>query len=163
ADRHFDEATTDGAGDAIDHAAADHRLADAGAGRPPRATLEEILDRDREIVIRVHQTGASRDNAVPVVIRVAGPRYVEALLHRDEAPHRVRRRAVHPDAAVPIHAHEAEGRIDLVAHDRQRNAVALGDHPPVRDAGPAEWIDAELELRAAQDVEVEYGGQVGDV
>src|SRR5438046_3326809 len=37
----------------------------------------------------------------------------------DQSLHRIGRRRVHPDAAVPIHRHEPERLIHHVAHDRQ--------------------------------------------
>ena len=80
-------------GHAVDHAAADDRLADRRRRRPARPVLEQIVDRDGQIVIRRHQAGARRDDAVAIVVGVAGEGDVEAVLHADQALHRVRRRA----------------------------------------------------------------------
>ena len=65
----------------------------------------------------------------------------------DQPLHRVRRRRIHADAAVPVERHEAEGRIDLVADDRQVEPVALGDARPVVHAGAAQRIDAHADRR----------------
>src|SRR5439155_21147608 len=71
--------------------------------------------------------------------------------------------AIHADLSVPVDAHETEGRIHDVAHDGDRHAEALRDHPPVVDPGASHGIDAECEARVAQRVHVHDGGEVADV
>src|SRR5688500_2124143 len=78
-DRHLDEPSAEHRRDAVDHAAAHDGLAHASLRRPARAPLEEVLDRDREIVIRVEQSGAAGDDAMAIVIGIAGPRDVELV------------------------------------------------------------------------------------
>jgi hypothetical protein len=90
------------------------------APRPRGAMTEKVGDRHGEIVVRVHEADAPSHDAVPVVVGIARPRDVEAILEPDEAPHRVGRRAVHADLAVPVDRHEREGRIDHVAYHRHR-------------------------------------------
>ena len=70
---------------------------------------------------------------------------IEAVAQLDEAGHRVRRRRVHPDPAVPVAGHEGELRIHDVVRDGQVQAVALGDGRPVGDAGAAERVDAQAQ------------------
>ena len=88
---------------------------------------EQVVDRDGQVVVRVQQPGARRDDAVAVGVGVVAERDVEAVLQRDQARHRVRRRAVHADLAVVVDGHEAERRIDGAVHDGQVEPVALGD------------------------------------
>ena len=73
--------------------------------------------RDGEVVVGVEQAGGAGDDAVAVVVGVAGPGYVEFFLVGDHAGHRVGRRAVHADAAVPVKRHEAEGGVDVGVQD----------------------------------------------
>ena len=119
---------------AIDHRAAHHGLAHAGARAPLRPMGEQVMDGDGEIVIGRQQSRAPGDDPVPVVVGVARDRDVEAILQTDQPLHRVGRRRIHPDAPVPIHRHEPERRIDGLADDREVQAVALGDRAP--SSGP---------------------------
>ena len=85
----------------------------------------------------------SGDDAVPIVIRVARERDVEPVLEADQPLHRVGRRGVHPDLAVPIDRHETERRIDHVVDDGEVETVTLRDRRPVVNARAAERIDAQ--------------------
>ena len=114
-------------------------------------------------MVRRQQSLALGDDAVPVVVGVAGEGQVEAVLHADQSLHRVDRRRIHPDAAVPIHRHEPEGLIHHVAHDRQIEAIAFRNGPPVVDAGPAEGVHAQAKARTADGVHVEDVPQIADV
>ena len=125
--------------------------------------LKEIEDGSGKVMVRRQQTFALGDDAVPVVVGVAGERNVEAVLHPDQSLHRVDRGGIHPDAPVPIHRHEPERLIHGVAHDRQIEVIALRDGRPVMDAGPAERVHAQVEARAADGVHVEDVPQVADV
>ena len=136
--------------------------ASAPASRGRRRTGSAM--HDREVVVGVQQAGAGRDDPVAVGVGVVGEGDVEAGRASSRQPrHRVRRRAVHADLAVPVERHEAEGRVDLVVDDRQVEAVALGDRRPVGDARAAERVDAEAQPAVADRVEVDHGGQVVDV
>ena len=59
------------------------------------------------------------DNAVPVVVSIAGERKVEAVPHLDQSLHRIGRGWIHPDLTIPIHRHESEGGIDQIADHRK--------------------------------------------
>ena len=124
---------------------------------------EQVGDRHGEIVVRVHEPDASRHDAVPIVIGIARPRDVEAILEPDESPHRIGRRAVHPDLSVPIDGHEAERRVYDVTDNLQGNFVMIGDLSPVENAGAAERVDAELETSGADCIEVDRGSEIGDI
>ena len=100
---------------------------------------------------------------MPVVIGVAGEGDVEAVLDVEQALHRVRRRRVHADPAVPVGGHEAEGLVDLLADDGEVEPVVLGDARPVVHAGAAERVDAHLHLGIADRGEVDDVAEVGDV
>jgi len=58
------------------------------------------MNAHREVVVRIQQPAATRDDAVTVVIGIAGPGYVVEVFVRDHACHRERGGAVHADAAV---------------------------------------------------------------
>ena len=65
--------------DQVDHRARHERLADARVSRPVARAAEQVVDRDREVVVGVHQPGARRDDPVAVGVRVAGDGDVEAV------------------------------------------------------------------------------------
>src|SRR5437773_10999853 len=81
---------------------------------------------------------AAAYNSVPIGIGVAGERYVESLLEANHTCHRIHRRRVHADLAVPIDGHEAEGWIDDVVHDLHVESVAVADGVPISHAGAAQ-------------------------
>ena len=100
---------------------------------------------------------------MPVVIGVASEGDIEAALFADEALHRERRRGIHADAAVPVQAHEAEGRVDFLAGHRQVDSVMLRDAAPVMHAGTAERIGAHANAGGADRIHVDDIGQIGDI
>ena len=51
--------------------------------------LEEVEDRDGKVMVGWQQPGAPRDNSVPVMIGVAGPGDLEAILDLDQRLHRI--------------------------------------------------------------------------
>ena len=67
----------------------------------------------------------------------------------DQRRHRVRRRAVHADLAVPVERHEPPRRVDERVDDGEVEAVALGDRRPVVDARPAERVGADVHAGGA--------------
>ena len=84
-------------------------------------------------------------------------------LRRDQRGHRGRRRAVHPDLAVPVQRHEPPRGVDDRVHHGQVEPVALGDRTPVVDAGAAQRIGADADAGRPDRVEVHHVGQVVDV
>ena len=76
----------------------------AASARHCGRLLKQVVDRHREVVVRRQQAGAARDDAMAVVIGVAGEGDVEAILQADQALHGVRRRRIHADLAVPVDA-----------------------------------------------------------
>ena len=88
---------------------------------------------------------------------------IEPVAQLDEPGHRVRRRRVHPDPAVPVAGHEREPRVDDVVGDRQVQAVAGGDGRPVGDARAAHRVHAEAQAGRRDGRHVEDLVQVVDV
>ena len=84
----------------------------------------------------------SASASLPVAISYASRR-------ADQRCHRVRRRAVHADLAVPVEGHEPPGRVDLGVHDGQVEVESVGDPGPVVDAGPAERVGADADAGGA--------------
>src|SRR5262245_48021630 len=106
---------------------------------------------------------AAAYNSVPIGIGVAGERYVESLLEANHTCHRIHRRRVHADLAVPIDGHEAEGWIDDVVHDLHVESVALADSVPISHAGAAQWIDANANLTLADCLKMSHPGKLGTI
>ena len=98
-----------------------------------------------------------------VMVRVAREPDIKSILERDQPLHRMDRRGIHPDAAVPINSHERKGRIDVIADDRQIDSIALGDSRPVVHAGAAERIDTEADSRAADHAKIDHAAEIGDI
>ncbi len=71
-------------------------------------------------MVGVEQAGGAGDDAVAVVVGVAGPGDVVFILVGDHAGHGVGAGAVHADAAVPVERHEAEGGVDVGVEDLER-------------------------------------------
>ncbi|CCJ87939.1 hypothetical protein BN133_4316 [Cronobacter dublinensis 582] len=145
-DRHFHQLTAQRIDHAVDHRGRDQRFADGNVLAPLRAMLEQIVDSDSEIVVRVHQTCRS-DDAVAVVVRVVGERQIELIAQRQQARHRGFRGAVHTDSAVFIEVHKAESLIHLIVNEGEIELVVLRDALPVFDAGAAQRVDAKLQAR----------------
>ena len=164
-DRHLDQSACPSAGgDPVDHRGRHQRLADPRGVRPARAgAAEEVVDRDGQVVVGVHQPGVGRDDAVPVGVGVVAGGDVVLVLAPDQRGHRGRRRAVHPDLAVPVERHEAPGRVDQRVDHGQVEAVPLGDLAPVVDARAAQRVGADPHAGLADRVEVEHARQVVDV
>ena len=162
-DRHFDELASELRRDAVDHAAGDDGLADGAVGTPARPVGAEIGNSGCEKVIRVHQPARRTDDAMPVGVRVIGEGDVEFVLQRDQPLHRIGRRTVHPDIAVPVHRHETECRIDGVVHDRCVNPVTLDQRLPILNSSAAERIDPDAHTRRADRFEIDDIGQIGNI
>ena len=151
-------------GDPVDHRRRHERLADARGVRPARArAAEEVADRDGQVVVGVHQPGVGRDDAVPVGVGVVAGRDVVVVLAADQARHRGRRRAVHPDLLVPVERHEPPRRVDERVHDRQLETVPLTDRAPVVDRRAAERVGSDPHARLADRLDVDDRRQVVDV
>ena len=73
----------------------------APAGQPSRC-VKQVVDRDGQVVIRVHEARGRRHDAVAIGVGVVAERDREAIAQRQQAGHRVRAGAVHPDLAVVI-------------------------------------------------------------
>ena len=100
---------------------------------------------------------------MPVGVGVVGEGDVEGVALGDQAGHRIGRRAVHADLAVPIDGHEREGRIDLGVDHAGGQAIALDQGRPVVDRRPAQRIDADAHPGAGDRLHVHDVGQVGDI
>src|SRR5215471_11742100 len=103
---------------------------------------------------------AAAHNSVSIGIGVAGKSDVESLFEADHACHRIYRRRVHPDLAVPIDGHEAEGWIDGVIHDFQIESVAVADGVPVSNARAAQRIDTDANIAFANCLKIDHRGKI---
>ena len=131
-DGHLEQPAPQVRGNAVDHRGRHEGLADSSVRAPARpCAAEEVLDRNRQVVVGVHQPVVRGDDAMPVAVRVIAGRDVEAVLALDERRHRRRRGAVHPDLAVPVEGHERPLRVDFRVDDREIDRVSFGDRGPV--------------------------------
>src|ERR1700761_2633160 len=100
---------------------------------------------------------------MPVMIGVAGKGNVVLGLQTDQALHGVRRRGIQADLAVPVHSHESELRIDVLADNGQVDLVTLRNSTPIVHTGTTERIDAHVNACAAHDIEIDHVAQIADV
>ena len=114
-------------------------------------------------MVRRQQAIGCGDNAVAVVIGVAGKAHVKAVLIGQQGLHRVARRRVHPDLAVPVKRHEAKRRVHCVVQHRKVEPVVLGDARPVVDAGTTQGVNADPNLRVSNGGQIDHLIQIGDV
>ena len=99
-----------------------------------------------------------------VLIETAlGMANVEAIAHLYKSCHRVGRRAIHANLAVPIDPHEAKGRIDGVVDDGAVELIAIDDRSPVMHARAAQRIDADLHIRGPYRFQVDYIEEIANV
>ena len=108
--------------------------------------LEQVVDRHRQVVVRIHQTCRS-DDTVTVIIRVVSKRQIELITQCQQTRHRTLGGAVHTDRTVFIEVHKAEGLIDLIVNDGQVEVVILANALPVFDTGTAQRINAQRQAR----------------
>jgi len=73
---------------------------------------KKVKDGHSEVVIGIHQTGRTGDNAVPVIVGIVAKGDIETIFQRDEIRHGIGRRTTHTNLAVPVERHETERRID---------------------------------------------------
>ena len=59
-----------------------------------------------------NQTRGPRDDPLPVMFGVAGECNLEAVLKAEQPLHRLGRRRVHADLAIPIRRHKTERPVD---------------------------------------------------
>ncbi len=119
AHRHLRERASQVRRHPVDHRTGDQGFADSSIGSPARSILEQVIDGDRQIVVGIHQSHATRDDAVTVVVGVIAKGDVELVFEVDEAGHGVGRRAIHADLAILVHGHETKGGIDIGIHHLQ--------------------------------------------
>ena len=124
---------------------------------------EEVVDRNRQEVVGVHEPAVTRDDAVTVGVGVIAREDVEVALVTKRAGHREAARAVHADLLVPVKGHERPARVDLGVDHREVDAVALGDELVVLDSGAAEGVCSEADARLADRAEVDDVLEGGDV
>ena len=144
AHRYFHQLAAQRLDHAVDHRGGNQRLTDSHLFAPLRTVLEQVVDRNGQIVVRVHQPGRS-DDTVTVVIRVVRKRQIEFITQRQQARHRALGGAVHADRSVFVQVHKTEGLIDVIVHDGQIQLVVLGNAFPVFNTGAAQWIHAQLQ------------------
>ena len=163
ANGHFVERPLQPRGDAIDHAAADHGLPDGDISRANSSDLRINSGCRRKGSGSGQQAAALGDDAVAVVVGIAGKCNVELVFQPDESLHGVRRGGIHANLAVPIHGHESKRWIDRFVHDGQIETVLLGDQRPIIDARASERVDAELDLGIADRRHIDDGFEIVDV
>lgn len=97
-------------------------------------------------MVRREQAGAAADDPVSVGVGVGREGEIVAIAKIDEARHRVRRRRVHADGAVPVDGHESKRWINGLVHNRQVEAVSFCDARPIIDASASKWVHAQLHV-----------------
>ena len=163
AHRYLEQPAAEALHDAIDHAAADQRLADRGMGRPAWPVRQQIPDGHGEVVIGIHEPRGARHDAMSVCVAVVGEGDPKPIFQFDESCHGMGARWVHADLAVVIDGHEREGRIDHRVHDGDVELVDRVDRLPVRLAGAPERIHAEREAGAPDGRHVDDVLQIPDI
>ena len=109
------------------------------------------------------QAHAGGDDAVAVVVGVAGKGNVVLVFQRNQRGHGVFARRVHADTAIPVQRHEAEGGVHLLAHHAEIQRIFFGNPGPVVHTCAAQRVNPHADTRAADQVHVNHIGQVGYV
>ena len=98
-----------------------------------------------------------------IAVGIVADGHVEAIPETDQPGHRIGRRAVHADPAVPVEWHEGECRIQFVVDHLDANPEPLRDRVPEREAGAAERIDADAKACTANDVGIDDRREIAHV
>ena len=130
--------------------------------RPIRPASEKVEDGRRQVVVRVHEPRAS-DDAVAVAVGIIRDGDVEPILQRDQVGHRMGRRAIHADSAIPVERHRAESGVDFVIDHLDRHAITLRDSMPVGETCSTERIDADAQAGAGNGTHVDDRREVAHV
>ena len=108
--------------------------------------LEQVVDRHRQIVVRIHQP-CRGDDTVTVVVWVIGKGQIELVAQRQQPRHRTLGGAVHADCTIFVEMHKAESLINVIVNDSQVQVVVLSNTLPVFDTGTAQRIDTQRQTR----------------
>ncbi|MNV12173.1 hypothetical protein D3C71_1027660 [compost metagenome] len=146
AHRHFYQFTAQIVHHAVNHRGRDQRFTDGHLFAPLWTMLEQIVDRNGQVVVRIHQARRG-DDTVTVVVGVVSKRQIELVTQGQQTGHRTLGGAVHTDGAVFVEVHKAEGLINLIVNDGQIQLVEFGNALPVFDTGAAERVHAQLQAR----------------
>lgn len=122
--------------------------------------LEQVVNRDRRVVVRIHQPGWRHDTVTVIVRSLA--KAVELVTQRQQTGHSTLRGAVHADHAVFIEVHKAEGLINLIVNDSQVKLVERRNTFPVFDTGTAQRINAQFQARFLDSRHIDDIGQPFD-
>lgn len=114
ANRHFYQLASQIIHHAVNHRGRDQRFTDSHVFAPQRTMLEQIVNGDRQIMVRVHQP-CRRHDAMTVVVRVVGEGQSNlsrsaskpAIAHLSEQSIRI---------APSLSRHKAEGLINLIVN-----------------------------------------------
>src|SRR5487761_7605 len=121
---------------------------------------EKISDSSGQIMVRIQQPGATRHDAVAVVIGITGEGNVELILEADQPRHGVRRRTVHADFTIPVESHETKGGINGGIYDSKRKAITLADAAPISQSRTAQRINSNFEICGADGLYINNGAEI---
>ena len=124
---------------------------------------EQIVDRNGQVVVGVHQPHRGRDDAVPVRVGIVRKGETVLVLKSKETRHGIRARRIHADFAVMIDRHEREGGIDCPVGNDDVELMDGVDRLPVWAGCATERIDTQRQARIAYCSDVNDVPQVIDV
>ena len=124
---------------------------------------EQVLYRNCQVLVWIHQSGRGRDNSVAVRIRVIAKCELKLVFESHQTRHRVRTGAVHADLAVMVNRHERKRGIDARIDDFNVQSVGRVNGLPVRSGRAAQGIDPELQPRGTNGCHVNHVSQVVDI
>jgi hypothetical protein len=117
----------------------------------------------REVVVRVHEPGIGRDDAVAVGVGVVAGEDVVLVASATRAAIADGDGRIHADLLVPVERHETPGRVDVGFTTVRSRPVHLGDERPVLDRCAAERVGADAHARAADRLDVDDVREVAHV
>src|SRR5262249_54490525 len=104
--RHLRELASELCNNTVDHAAAHQGFSHYDILVPLGAVLQEILDRNGEVVIRIHQPRNWRHNSMPVRVRIVGECNLILIFQSNQPCHGIRTGTIHADLAVMVYRHK---------------------------------------------------------
>src|SRR5262249_45616779 len=131
ANRHFTQCAAERSHNPVNEAAADEGLANNSLLWPLGPVSQEGMDGHGKVMVGIHQSHRTGNNAMAVCISVVGESNVELILQPHETSHSVRAGTIHPDLPVMIQGHEAERWVHLGINHRDVETENSFDRLPV--------------------------------
>ena len=163
ANRDFTQLTAEFLYHTVNHAAAHHGFSNRNRRTPFGPMRHEITNGHGEVVVRVHQAGQWSDNPVAVGVGVVAERNLILIFQAHQPRHRIRAGTIHADFPVVVDSHERKSWVDGSVDDLNVQSMNRVNRVPVRKRCPTKRVYAQLEMAAANGVDVDDVAEIANI